>query len=71
MKIQVTLFRMALAAILLFFSAAAPTLAKPARKTEQVKAVSSAPGSKSKAAPRSFDPLRMSDEEIMAVPSPF
>ena len=40
MKIQVTLFRMALAAILLFFSAAAPTLAKPAKKAEQVKAVS-------------------------------
>ncbi len=38
---------------------------------EQVRAVSSAPGSAPKVATRTFDPLNMTDEEIMAMPSPF
>lgn len=47
MKIQVNLLRMALAAILLFFSAAAPAFAKPTKKLEPAKSVSAldcAPG---------------------------
>lgn len=43
---------------------------KPAVPRDAVKAVASAPG-KAPASRKSFDPLSMSDEEIMAMPLPF
>lgn len=44
---------------------------KPAATREQVRAISSAPGTRVKPSPKpSFDPLSMSDEEIMAMTPP-
>lgn len=48
-----------------------PRTSKPAATREQVRAVSSAPGTRAKAKPKpSFNPLEMSDEEIMAMAPP-